>query len=190
MFLFKRPDQELILRTADRHRHTELAYAHAGWTREYRCPDRFTTNRSSAVIGQGESVFQRAKAAICEYQMLQLGWIQTVGPQEPVARDSVVCTLARHWGVYTLNVARIVYVDDSLPDRFGFAYGTTQEYPLAGEERFTVSINGTTGEVTYEIFSFSRPLSLLVWLVLPSLRRAQRRFCRDSTTALRNACRT
>jgi len=188
VFLVKRPDHELILRTAEKYRHTELAYTQAGWTREYRCPKGFTTNRSSAVIGSGEPVFQRAKAAICDYQMLQFGWIQTVGPQEPLARNSVVCILARHRGLYSLNVARVIYVDNSQPDRFGFAYGTTQEYPLAGEERFTVSIDGTTGEVTYDIFSFSRPLSLLLWLALPSLRRVQRRFCRDSTNALRNAC--
>ena len=188
MFLLQRPDQEFILRTAEKHRHTELTYAHTGWTREYRCPDGFTTNRSSAVIGNGERVFQRAKAAISEYQMLQFGWIQAVGPQEPIARNSIVCILARHWGVYCLNFARIVYVDDSRPDQFSFAYGTTREYPLAGEERFAVSINSTTGEVTYDIFSFSRPLSLLLWLSLPSMRRAQRRFCRDSTSALRNTC--
>jgi uncharacterized protein (UPF0548 family) len=120
--------------------------------------------------------------------MLQLGWIHTAGAVEAVAENSIVCTLARQFPLYSLNVARIIYVDNQTPNQFAFGYGTLAEYPIIGEERFSVSFDEHTGEVTYGIFSFSRPKSFLLRPVLSLMRRAQRKFCRDSIAAMETAC--
>jgi uncharacterized protein (UPF0548 family) len=50
---------------------------------------------------------------------------------------------------------RVVYAIDE-PSRRGFAYGTLQGHPEAGEERFEVVMRGG-GDVCTEITAFSRP---------------------------------
>ncbi len=188
MFLLRFPSEQFINSSVDSQRNAEFTYLNVGWTRSSRCPVGFAANQWTAVVAQGGEGFERAKNAFRTYQMLQLGWLRHVGPKEPIQQGSLVCTLARQTGIYSLNVARIVYVDNESPNRFGFGYGTLPEYPLCGEERFTVEIDENTGEVSYEIFSFSRPKSLLTALGRPIIRGAQRRFCRDSVEAMRAAC--
>ncbi len=188
LLLLQRPDDALIRATIAANRQAELTYAETGDTNQSLCPAGFASNQSRAVIGHGEVAFQNAKAAIENFRMLNLGWVQHVGPLEPIAAGSIVATLARKYLVYSLSVAKIVSVDDSVPNRFGFSYGTTQEYPFIGEERFTVALDQQTSEVSYEIYSFSRPKTFSMSLVLPLLRVAQRRFCHDSIAAMRAAC--
>ncbi len=188
LLLLQRPNDAHIRATIAAHRQAELTYAEIAATNQSLCPAGFASNESHAIIGHGEAAFQNAKAAIESYQMLNLGWVQQVGAIEPIATGSIVGTLARQLMVYSLNVAKIVSVDDSVPNRFGFSYGTTAEYPFIGEERFTVSLDEQTGEVSYEIYSFSRPKTFSMSLVLPLLRIAQRRFCHDSIAAMRAAC--
>ena len=188
MLLLRPPSEDCIKTIIDAQRHASLTYANVGWTERSAVPNGFVANQWQTVIGNGDIAFQRAKDAIREYQMLRLGWIQMVGPPEPIAPDSIVCTLARQLRVYSLNVARIVYVDDQIPTRFGFGYGTLPEYALVGEERFTVELDTRSTNVTFEIFSFSRPNTILMSMVRPLLRHAQRRFCFDSSEAMRAYC--
>lgn len=190
VFLFRPPHSEFVQEVIDRQRETEFTYDGIGQTIDSRCPPKFSENQFSAIIGNGAESFARARRTLCDYRMLQLGWIHTVGRSEPVAEGAIVCTLARQFPIYSLNVARIVYVDDGTTNRFGFAYGTLAEYPLVGEERFSVTLNENSGDVVYTIFSFSRPKSLLLWPGLPLIRKAQRKFCRDSIAVMRVACAT
>ena len=182
------PDDDFIHAIVDLHRRPALSYSKIGWTSRSECPVGFATNQSNAVIGNGEHDFLRAKAAIQNYDMLRLGWMQPAGDNDPIVVGSMVCTLSRKLMVYSLNVNRVVYVDDQVSNRFGFGFGTTAHHLIIGEERFTVSIDESTGDVTYEIFSFSRPDQLFSRLALPWFRHLQRVFCRDSTDAMRAAC--
>lgn len=188
LLLLSPPTDSFIHDTIAAHRHSELSYSEVGGTTESECPAGFASNHWKAIIGHGASDFQSAKLAIRNYRMLQLGWLSHVGMTESIANESLVCTLAKQFMVYSLNVAKIVSVDDELPNRFGFSYGTTREYPLVGEERFTVSICESTGNVEYEIYSFARPSSVATRLAWPWLRRVQRRFCLASAAAMREAC--
>ncbi len=188
MLLLRRPSDDFIKATVDAQRDASLTYTSVGWTRRGAFPAGFAVNQWKVEIGKGEAVFEQAKAAIRQYRMLDLGWVQRVGPAEPIALNSLVCTIARQMGVYSLNVARIVYVDDQTSTRFGFGYGTLPEYALVGEERFTVEMDIASKNVTFEIFSFSRPKSLLMTMCRPLLRRAQRRFCVDSSTSVQAFC--
>jgi uncharacterized protein (UPF0548 family) len=188
MLLLRHPNDDFIHATVDSQRRSALTYSEIGWTVRTQCPDGFAPNRWTAVIGNGEQAFERAKGAMQLYRMLQLSWMQLLAPMDPIAEGSIICTLGRQFNIYSLNVARIVYVDDTVTTRFGFAYGTTSEYPIIGEERLTVAIDEKTGDVTYDIFSFSRPSSFVLWLALPCLRHMQRRFCRESSAMMRAAC--
>jgi uncharacterized protein (UPF0548 family) len=190
LFLLRRPNEAFIQETIESQREKQLTYPGVGLTRESGCPAGFRENQWRAVIGAGEEVFLRAKDALANWRMLDLGWVEVVSTPDSLVENALVGTLARTLGTYSLNVARIVYVDDEdAGTRFGFGYGTLPEYPLSGEERFTVTYDPTTQDVVYEIFSFSRPTSLMVRLGQPFVRRAQRRFCCDSVAAMEAACR-
>jgi uncharacterized protein (UPF0548 family) len=187
MFLIRPPRDQFIHQLVSRLRESKFTYDELGHTRDSHCPPTFSVNQASAIIAHGAEGFARAKAAIREYQMLNLGWLRTVGQPEPITEGSIVCTLVRQLPLYSLNVARIVYVDDT-PNRFGFGYGTLAEYPVIGEERFSVTLDQNTGEVTYELFSFSRPKTLILRAAQPLIRRAQRRFGRHSIARMGAAC--
>lgn len=188
MLLLQRPTDNLIDATINAQRHADLTYDCVGWTARSAAPAGFTVQQWSSLIGNGVRAFERAKDAVRQYRMLDIGWLQRIGPAEPVSPNSTICMLARQVGLYSLNVARIVYVDDQSADRFGFGYGTLPEYPLIGEERVTVDWDAASENVTFEIFSFSRPSSMLMSMGRPFIRRAQRRFCVDASAAMRYYC--
>jgi len=183
MLLLRKPTADFIASTMESQRGSRFTYDAIGWTKERRVPTGFTVTQWRALIGSGEDGFRQAKRAVAEYRMLRLGWIEPVGSPEPIAPGSLVCTLARQSGLYSLNVGRIIYVDAST-DQFAFGYGTLPEYPVRGEERFAVALDRVTNEVSFEIFSFSRPQSPLMLLARPLLRQVQRRFCTQAAAAM------
>jgi uncharacterized protein (UPF0548 family) len=67
-----------------------------------------------------------------------------------------VAVVIRHFGFWSLNCCKIVYVidDDGPVRRLGFAYGTLPEHAEQGEERFTVEWQRSSDLVSYEIVSF------------------------------------
>ena len=189
MFLLWRPSDNFIQHVVDEQRESQLTYQQIGLTRESVCPPGFSQNQWHSVIGNGEQAFARARNALSQWRMLNLGWIQVVSAPESVQEGGLVCTLARIACVYSLNVAKVVYIDNGeSTHRFSFGYGTLPEYPISGEERFSVAFWPETGDVTFEIFSFSRAATHLTKLGRPLLRQAQRRFSIDSTAVMRAAC--
>jgi uncharacterized protein (UPF0548 family) len=60
--------------------------------------------------------------------------------------------LARHYGFWSLNACRVVYVvdDRGAQPRYGFAYGTLMEHAETGEERFTVELRPKDETVWYD----------------------------------------
>jgi uncharacterized protein (UPF0548 family) len=100
-----------------------------------------------------------------------------------------VAVLVHHFGFYSLNAARIVYVvdEDGPTARFGFAYGTLMEHAERGEERFTVEWNRSEDQVWYSIVAFSVPNKVLARVGYPLSRILQKRFGEGSKTAMLNA---
>jgi uncharacterized protein (UPF0548 family) len=127
----------------------------------------------------------RAREHLLHCRMLQLNWLEATDSTTPVQEQKLIGTLVHLAGLYSLNVARVVYVDDKTTDRVQFGYGTLPMYPLSGEERFTVSLDRDSDEVWFEIYSFARPASLLTNIGWPAIRWMQRKFCRDTTALMR-----
>jgi uncharacterized protein (UPF0548 family) len=101
-----------------------------------------------------------------------------------IGTDVAVCV--HHFGFYSLNACRIVYVvDEEGPiKRFGFAYGTLAEHAESGEERFTIEWNRADDSVWYDISAFSRPSQTLARLGYPLSRLLQRKFADGSKLAI------
>ncbi len=137
-------------------------------------------------LGDGEPVFARAQEAIRRWAMFEPRWITVFPPAAPLRVGTDVALLVRHYGVWSLNACRIVYLveERGSVERFGFAYGTLPAHGVQGEERFTVEWDHADGAVTYDLLAMSRPGSVLSRVGRPLVRRLQRRFARDSKRAM------
>ena len=137
-------------------------------------------------LGRGRDVFERARAALHDWRMYPTGWVERFPIDAPIEKDTVVASLVRPLGIWSLQMCRIVYVveEQGTVDRFAFAYGTVEGHPLAGEERFEVAWHRGSDVVYYDLSSFSRPVSPIARLGYPFVRRFQRRFARESLQAM------
>jgi hypothetical protein len=98
--------------------------------------------------------------------MYETGWTKLCWPDVPITAGTVVGVLGRHFGLWSLNACRIVYVieeEASLLKRYGFAFGTLPGHVERGEERFTVEWHRAEDSVFYEVFVFARPTRWPVW---------------------------
>ena len=146
-------------------------------------PDGYTVDHNRIPLGKGAAVFARAAEAIRRWKMFDLGWLELYWPDIPIEPGATVAVLVQHYGFWSLNASRIVYVV-SEPDRYGFAYGTLLEHGESGEERFTVEFRAEDQSVWYDIYAFSRPRAM-ARIAYPLARRLQKQFARDSKNAMR-----
>ena len=152
-------------------------------------PAGYRVNHTRWPLGQGDAVFAAACDALRRWRQFDLSWLRLYPLAAPIQPGQVVAIAARAAGLWWLNPCRIVYVIDeaeAAERRFGFAYGTLPGHAGRGEERFLVEIQ-PGGEVTYELFAFSRPGHFAAQLGYPLMRRYQQRFGRDSAAAMRQA---
>jgi uncharacterized protein (UPF0548 family) len=120
--------------------------------------------------------------------MFDVGWVRICWPDAPIEPGATVAVLGKHYGLWSLNACRIVYLieEDNGVWRSGFAYGTLPEHAESGEERFTVEWN-RDDEVWYDLYAFSKPNNALARFGKPFARGLQRRFARDSMRAMKRA---
>src|SRR5207244_9852018 len=137
-------------------------------------------------LGTGEGGWQRATEAIRAWRMFSMPWVNLHWATAPIQVGTDVAVSIHHFGFYSLNACRIVYVvDEETPTkRFGFAYGTLAEHAESGEERFTVEWNREEDEVWYDILAFSRPRTMLARLGYPLSRLLQKKFAEGSKAAM------
>jgi len=145
-------------------------------------PPSYSIDHNRIRLGNGTECWTRAVDAIRSWEMFNIGWTQVCWPDVPIRAGTDVAVLIRHYGFYSLNGARVVYLidEDDLVKRFGFAYGTLQQHAESGEERFLVEWDQQDDSVWYDLLAFSRPAHLMTRLGFPLARALQRRFAADS----------
>jgi uncharacterized protein (UPF0548 family) len=192
MLLFHQPSRtEIDLFISDQSALT-FSYKAVGATAGGGLPVGYKVDHHRANLGTGADAYEGAKTAIRSWRMFDFPWLQLCWPDQPIEKDIVVGVIAKHFGFWSLNACRIVYVIDQPPDsfglsRFGFAYGTLAEHAESGEERFTVEFDTATQAVTYDVLAFSRPNQLLSQIGYPLARNLQKKFAIDSMSAMLRA---
>jgi uncharacterized protein (UPF0548 family) len=181
---FRRPTPEVIERFLREQAAQPFTYPAVGATASVPPPG-YVIDHTRIVLGDGEAVFDAAKAALTRWDQFRLGWLEARPGDAPIAVGQTVAIVARSLGVWWLNACRIVYVVDE-ERRYGFAYGTLPGHIGQGEERFLVE-RDADGRVWFEILAFSRPGGVPARLGYPWLRRTQRRFGREAAAAMRRA---
>ena len=191
MLSLRKPSAETVRRFLTEQAKLDFSYSAVGATAN-QLPAGFVVDRTRIKLGEGVAVFQAAKAALRHWKQFDLGWLEAWSPETPIRTGEVVAIVARSIGLWWLNSCKIVYViDEPGPkSRFGLAYGTLPDHAARGEERFLIEWNQADNSVWYDILAFSRPNHILTRLGYPMVRRAQRRFGRESAAAMLKAARS
>jgi uncharacterized protein (UPF0548 family) len=189
MLTVRKPGDELRRRFLEAQSRLNFTYAEVGATAKSP-PAGYNIDHTRAALGEGESVFRAARRGLEQWEQFRIGWLEVWPPRTPIRAGETVVVIARVFGIWSLNTARIVYVvDDSSESmtRFGFAYGTLPGHVEAGEERFLVEWDRSDNRVWYDILAFSRPRHPLTRLGNFEVRRMQKRFARESAAAMLRA---
>lgn len=184
MFLLRKPSPSFIRAFLEGQSKLAFTYSAVGATAGTP-PSGYVVDHTRIKLGSGPPAFAAAKNALHRWDQFRLGWVEPCWPDTAIEPGKVVGILARTCCLWSLNACRIVYVVDE-PKRFGFAYGTLPGHVESGEERFTVEWHEDDA-VWYDILAFSRPNHFLARLGYPLVRRLQKRFARDSATAMKRA---
>ena len=150
-------------------------------------PTGFVLDHTRVELGRGSTVFERGRDALKGWNQFKLGWLQAFPDDTPIRVGETVIVLARVFGFWWTNAARIVYVIDESTEstaRFGFAYGTLPDHVERGEERFLIEWDRATDVVSYDILAFSRPRHFLTRLGRRQARAMQLRFGQQSAAAM------
>ncbi len=186
MVFIQKPDQTTVQQFIETQRQKPFSYPEVGGTRESP-PGGYIIDHNRVQLGFGEDVFARAKIALHRWEMFRLGWVELCWPQAPLGVGTTVAVLGQAYGLWSLNVCRIVYTFEDVGgvERFGFAYGTLPDHLARGEERFMIEWHHQDDSVWYDILAFSRPNQWLARLGYPVVRQSQRRFARESLAMMR-----
>jgi len=152
-------------------------------------PVGYVVDRTRIKLGEGESIFRLARAALERWEQFQLGWVEAWSPDTPLRTGEVIAVMGHALGLWWLNACRIIYVvDEKGPiSKFGFAYGTLPNHIESCEERFLIEWDRSDNSVWYDILAFSRPNHFLARLGYLFVRRLQKRFGQNSAAAMLRA---
>ncbi|CCQ16855.1 putative uncharacterized protein [Rhodococcus sp. AW25M09] len=165
-----------------KYRTASFNYADAGATKG-KFPSGYHHLTRSRTIGSGLEDFEAAADALMQWDMHRGAGLKVRSDAATAVPDAVV--------VLTLGPIRIpcrvVYVIDEA-NRQGFAYGTLDGHPEAGEELFHIDYSPTDETVTAHISAFSRPGRWYTRLAGPVGRRGQALATDRYFAALEKAC--
>jgi len=185
VFLWRKPNGPTLARLLATHQTNPFSYAAVRGT-QGDAPAGYRVDHNRILIGHGVDQFEAAKAAIDEWKMFDLDWVELFPTRPLVHIGTTVAVVVRHLGFWSVNISRLIYVIDEV-SRYGFAYGTLPCHSEEGEERFLIERDPNTNEVWYDLYAFSRPKHPLARIGFPIARHLQKRFTRESLAAMKRS---
>ena len=187
MFLIHKPTAAEVEQFILRQRKARFSYPDVGSTNGT-LPPRYTVDRNRVQLGSGLQTFSQAVGALRAWHMFKLGWVDLFPASAPIRVGQTVAVVVRHFGFWSMNTCRIVYVIEE--DRqFSFAYGTLQDHAEQGEERFSIEWLESDDSVWYSILAFSRPGKWQARIAKPLSRMLQKKFASDSLGEMQRSVR-
>ncbi|MEU4197030.1 DUF1990 domain-containing protein [Kribbella sp. NPDC026611] len=160
-----------------------FTYEVVGSTKDDETPQGYHRLEHTRRIGAGNEVFTRAVDALLSWRMHRAAGLpmtatdspprigtNTLGHLGPGLLVGRLRTLAPFGAIGLPIPCRVVWTVDE-PDRIGFAYGTLEGHPEAGEESFVVTRD--SDGVHFAIRAYSRGASWYARLGGPLTRQAQ-----------------
>ena len=185
MFLITKPNKEVVERFLETQKDSPFSYAEIGATRDV-APDGYNIDHNRVELGTGRATFQLAIKAVRNWKMFETSWTKLCWENTPIEKDAIVAILVKHFGFWSLNAAKIVYVLEETGEieKFGFAYGTLLDHSERGEELFSVEYHQADESVWYNLYAFSQPNHILAKLGYPISRYLQKQFAMESKQAM------
>jgi uncharacterized protein (UPF0548 family) len=180
LFTLTQPTEDQLRSLIEKNRDAPFSYPAVGATRDGSLPAGYRVDRNRIRLGTGSEAFETAQHALRSWAMFDLGWTRIFPRQAAIQPGTVVAVVASHFGFWSVNLSRIVFVEDP----GSFAYGTLDEHAASGEEKFRTIRNASDDSVWYEVLAFSKPNQALARLGYPLARMLQKRFVRDSMAAM------
>jgi uncharacterized protein (UPF0548 family) len=147
MFLFHKPSQAEIETFVSRQRTEQFSYREVGATAGM-LPLRYTIDRNGTKLGQGAETFRVATSALRLWVMFKARMGGRLPANAPIEVGTTVGVLVNHFGFWSLNASRVVYVVKE-PRSFGFAYGTLQDHAeRAKRDSPSIGLRRTTAFIT------------------------------------------
>src|ERR1041384_3183215 len=118
MLSIRHPTVDSLHRTLVEQSKLDFAYSRLGATAtcatvdDLAAPEDYVIDHTRIVLGQGSAVFERAKAALRRWQQFRLGWLEVFPEDAAIRPGETVLVVARAFGLWWTNAARIVYVVD------------------------------------------------------------------------------
>ena len=190
MFLFTEPEEKVVLQFIERQRGEPFSYQKIGISQREDAPDDYNVDHNRIRIGAGKNDFHIAIQAVKNWKMFDLTWVKLYQNTTPIEVGATVAIVIKHFGFWSLNAARIVYVFEEKNvdvEKYGFAYGTLTEHGERGEERFSVEFRKKDSSVWYDLYAFSQPKHLLAKIGYPFSRMLQKQFAAESKQAMKRA---
>jgi uncharacterized protein (UPF0548 family) len=186
MFLLTKPSEKQIQGFLETQSKLNFSYKEVGTTHpdKFSPPTNFTHDHNRILLGKGQGAFEKAKSALRDWKAYALGWTK-IHPNTHPEEHKTFSVEVNHFGFYSLGSLRIVYVVDE-PKRFAYAIGTLPGHVEKGEERFMLEWL-PDDSVHYDLFAFSKPQHVFVYLGYPVARQLQKKFARDSKAAMQKA---
>ena len=111
MFRLAAPSEDEIRGFISKQKDSGFSYPEVGASATT-LPTGYNVDHNRVQIGKGEVTWQRAAEAICAWRMFRMPWVSLYWPSAPIQVGTDVAVLMRHFGFYSLNACRIVYVVD------------------------------------------------------------------------------
>ena len=129
LFRLTAPSEAEIRRFISKQKDSGFSYPEVGASATA-VPTGYNVDHNRVLLGRGEATWQRAVEAIRAWRMFSMPWVNLHSPSAPIQVGTDVAVSVHHFGFYSLNACRIVYVvdEDDPMKRFGFAYGTLAEH--------------------------------------------------------------
>jgi uncharacterized protein (UPF0548 family) len=190
MIFLRKPSPKSLRRILESQALLAFTYPGVGTTETNAPPPvGYVVDHTRSLLGQGSTTFERARAGLEGWRQFQLGWLEAFPSDTPIRDGETVFILARVFGLWWTNAARIVYTIDEPGEpvaRFGFAYGTLPGHVESGEERFLLEWDRDTDQVWFDILAFSRPRHFLTRIGRRQARVMQKRFGQQSSEAMQS----
>jgi uncharacterized protein (UPF0548 family) len=180
LFTLTQPTEKTLRALIEENKDAPFSYPAVGASRAGPLPAGYNVDRNRVWLGSGHQVFEEAKLALQSWAMLDLGWVSVFPRDTKIRPGAVVAVVVSHFGFWSVNVSRIVFVENPC----SFAYGTLDEHAESGEEKFTVSWDEADASVWYDVLAFSKPNHILARIGYPLSRILQKQFARDSMAAM------
>ena len=111
MFSLTAPTEDEIRRFISKQKDSGFSYPEVGASATA-APTGYNVDHNRVQLGRGEVTWQWAVDAIRAWRMFSMPWVSLHWPSAPIQVGTDVAVSIHHFGFYSLNACRIVYVVD------------------------------------------------------------------------------